>query len=307
MAFVQAKCENCGGILTVDDSLKAANCPYCGIAYIVQDSINHYNSYTKIDHLHAAVVNVSNEESSEGTLKAADTFILLGKFKEAEEKYKKVTSMAPQNYKGWTGLLVACTNNFSKRIKSEKELKLLGNYSRSAKLLSNAEERENVTAKFETYVDEQAASNQEELEKYQEELNNTIDRMEQLKSEKADLVVSFESVNEEYNKIVNDKINGNYGPSAASILLWIGAANFGLFAGVAAAMGGNTFWVVLLSIATIACIWGAVMITWGSSDNQQKLSSRKLELKNSIDEIQAEYEALEGKRQSLETSMEIYK
>ena len=49
MPFVQAKCESCGAILTVDSNLKAANCTYCGSAYVVQDSINYYNSFTKVN------------------------------------------------------------------------------------------------------------------------------------------------------------------------------------------------------------------------------------------------------------------
>jgi predicted RNA-binding Zn-ribbon protein involved in translation (DUF1610 family) len=48
MPFVQGKCESCGGILTVDPSLKAANCPFCGAAYVVQDSINYYKTTIQV-------------------------------------------------------------------------------------------------------------------------------------------------------------------------------------------------------------------------------------------------------------------
>ena len=64
MSFVQGKCENCGGILAVDSSLKAANCPFCGAAYVVQDSINYYNTSIKVDNMHADVVNITDESSS---------------------------------------------------------------------------------------------------------------------------------------------------------------------------------------------------------------------------------------------------
>ena len=59
MSFVQGKCESCGGILTVDPSLKAANCPFCGTAYVVQDSINYYNTTIKVETMHADVVNIT--------------------------------------------------------------------------------------------------------------------------------------------------------------------------------------------------------------------------------------------------------
>ena len=45
MPFVQAKCPECGGMLAVDDSKKAANCQFCGEAFIVQEAINNYNTY----------------------------------------------------------------------------------------------------------------------------------------------------------------------------------------------------------------------------------------------------------------------
>ena len=43
MPFVQAKCENCGGILAVDSDQKAAICPFCQMPYVVRDAINNYN------------------------------------------------------------------------------------------------------------------------------------------------------------------------------------------------------------------------------------------------------------------------
>lgn len=44
MSLVQAKCPNCGGDLTIDGKEKAAVCPYCGKAYIVEEAINGYNA-----------------------------------------------------------------------------------------------------------------------------------------------------------------------------------------------------------------------------------------------------------------------
>ena len=75
MPFVQARCENCGGILQVDSSKKAAICPYCGTPYVVQDAINNY--ITNIGNLHADVVNVSNDTSAKARLDAAEAFMKL--------------------------------------------------------------------------------------------------------------------------------------------------------------------------------------------------------------------------------------
>ena len=62
MPFVNAKCTNCGAPLEVDSSKKAAICPYCGDAYVVEEAINNFitNNYTTVEHLHANVVNLNS-------------------------------------------------------------------------------------------------------------------------------------------------------------------------------------------------------------------------------------------------------
>ena len=66
MALVEAKCPNCGGGLRIDNEKKAAVCPFCKEAYIVQEAINNYNyvtnNYTSIENLHAGTVNISTEQ-----------------------------------------------------------------------------------------------------------------------------------------------------------------------------------------------------------------------------------------------------
>lgn len=59
MPVVNARCPNCGGTLHVDNSKRAAICPFCKEAFVVEDAINNYitNNYTTIEHLHADVVN----------------------------------------------------------------------------------------------------------------------------------------------------------------------------------------------------------------------------------------------------------
>ena len=69
MELVQAKCPNCNGVLEVDSGLKAAICPYCNTAYIVQEAIHHY-SVNHIQNIHANVVNVLQ--------KPEDDFVIRG-------------------------------------------------------------------------------------------------------------------------------------------------------------------------------------------------------------------------------------
>ena len=128
MPLVQAKCESCGGNLTVDSNLKAANCPFCGTAYVVQDAINHYNTSVTIEHLHADVVNISDESSSEGRLRAADALMKMNKYGEAEREYLTVTRLAPQNYRGWYGLIESHPCRFSRRLIKRSEFNMLNDY-----------------------------------------------------------------------------------------------------------------------------------------------------------------------------------
>ena len=163
MPFVQGKCESCGGILTVDPSLKAAICPFCGSAYVVQDSINYYNTTIKVDSLHADVVNVSDETTSEGRLKAADAYMKLGQNDKAEAEYKRVTELTPQNYKGWLGLIEARTKNYKKRNKSAKELKLLAGYAKSVRVFVPDEVEDTVLQKYEEYIKNETEKNTKEI------------------------------------------------------------------------------------------------------------------------------------------------
>lgn len=67
MPFVNAKCPNCGGSLQVDNGKRAAVCPFCKEAYVVEDAINNYitNNFTTIDNLHADVVNINSNPDFE--------------------------------------------------------------------------------------------------------------------------------------------------------------------------------------------------------------------------------------------------
>ena len=110
MAFVQAKCTNCGGVLAVDNSQDAAVCPFCNTPYVVEKAINNYNITNNIQ---ANVVNVYGNDGSleiEHLLKNAETFLKLKKYKDAEEKYKEASDKYPDDYRGWFGYALSHLN-----------------------------------------------------------------------------------------------------------------------------------------------------------------------------------------------------
>ena len=164
MPFVQGKCENCGGILAVDSSLKAAICPFCGAAYVVQDSINYYNTSIKVENMHADVVNITDESSSEARLKAAKAYMRISDYEKAEKEYKKVTELAPQNHLGWHGLIDSHTHHYSKRIRSNKELSKLEEYAKTVLTFAPVEEGAELLSEFRRYAKaEQEQNNVEKL------------------------------------------------------------------------------------------------------------------------------------------------
>lgn len=183
MPFVQGKCESCGGILTVDPSLKAANCPFCGSAYVVQDSINYYNTTIKVESMHADVVNVSDERTSEGRLKAAKAFMKLGKYANAAEEFKRVTELTPQNYLGWLGLIESTTNNYSKRIKYNTERKILEDYAKSVIVFAPDSKSEELLADYNKYIEIENKKNEQEITELNEELTKLNDERSQLKNQ----------------------------------------------------------------------------------------------------------------------------
>ena len=159
MAWTQGKCESCGGILAVDSSLKTATCPFCGSTYVIQDAINNYNTNIKIDSLHADVVNVSDETSAEGRLRAADAYMKMGKFQEAEMEYKNVTVLTPQNYLGWLGLIEAKSLNYTRRLVSKSDFKIYDDYVKSVKALAGKDTADITLRKFNEYINNEIIKN----------------------------------------------------------------------------------------------------------------------------------------------------
>ena len=108
MPFVKAKCTNCGGSLQVDPAKKAAVCPFCNQAYVVQDAINNY-----VTNIHANVVNITDDRSANARIKAAEAFLKLREWDKANQSYIEVCDLTPQDYRGWWGRIQAITHEFS--------------------------------------------------------------------------------------------------------------------------------------------------------------------------------------------------
>ena len=211
MPFVQGKCENCGGILTVDPNLKAANCPFCGAAYVIQDAINYCNTTVNVGNvetMHADVVNMYDESSSEGKIKAANAYLKLGKFEQAYFDFVRVTELAPQNYLGWLGLIESSTNNYTKRIRSTRELCKLKDYSKYVLTLAPIGKGEVILKKFICYMESEEKYNDLEKKQIDLELTDPETEFNQLE----DIICSLQSDMSKYeSKIAALKLHNNNG------------------------------------------------------------------------------------------------
>ena len=299
MPFVQGKCESCGGILTVDPSLKAANCPFCGSAYVVQDSINYYNTTIKVETMHADVVNVSDESTSEGRIKAADALMKLGKFEQAELDYKKATELTPQNHKGWLGLIEAHTHKYQKRIKSAKELRTLADYAKSVKTFAPEGTSKELLQKYEMYRNEETIKNNTDISVYNNAIVEQTNTWNQLDAQEKSLRDVF---NQNRNRIsdltikINKYQKTNHRKAEiiwTSILLVVGVV--GLFAYIVPGL-------IHLLAAGVPCfllIYGTVQ------DNSRK---KEIEYLNpEQDKIQAQIYGLTSQKNSLYTAIEANK
>lgn len=223
MPFVQGKCENCGGVLAVDPSLNVANCPFCGTAYVVQDSINNYNTSIKVESMHANVVNVVDESSSEARLKAGAAYLKIGKFDFAEKEYQFVTKTAPQNYLGWLGLIESKSNNYSRRIKSASELRLLNEYALSASTLAPSGSNNSIIEKCISYLRNEEERNAVEKESIAKVLADCANQLKPLFDESKSLSEQIEQKEKRLSYLTsNNNLNTSNSVTKYGCFLGIG-------------------------------------------------------------------------------------
>ena len=117
MPFVQGKCENCGGVLAVDPSQKAAICPFCGVAYVVQDSINYYNTTMNIS---ANVVNFYGDSKAQSDFEVVGG--VLEKYTGASTDVdipNNVTIIGRKAFSGCIGITKVCIPDSVTQIQEE--------------------------------------------------------------------------------------------------------------------------------------------------------------------------------------------
>ena len=88
--FTPAKCTNCGASLTVDPSQKAAVCPFCNSAYIVEKAIQEYNIQVSGNlTVNGAQINI-NGKNLDNLLERAEQCASSGDFDKAMDYFNEV-------------------------------------------------------------------------------------------------------------------------------------------------------------------------------------------------------------------------
>lgn len=106
MAFVPARCTQCGGDIEVDNTKEAGICKHCGTAFVTEKAIMNYNTYiTNHNSFVGANVTMNVSSELEQLVSAAEGFSKLGEYDNAFKTYESIIEKYPQDVRGWLGCL----------------------------------------------------------------------------------------------------------------------------------------------------------------------------------------------------------
>ena len=162
MSLVKAKCPNCGIVHEVDSDKKAAVCPRCNEAYVVEDAITSYMTSKENDDSDGGFVR--DDRSSGARIKAGEAFLKIKQWDKADEAFRDACDLTPQNYYGWWGRIRALTEEFTRFLDDtgarniyiharETKLKQLEDLYSSAATFAPEDIRESLSRTFTAYAD----------------------------------------------------------------------------------------------------------------------------------------------------------
>lgn len=121
MPLVPAKCTVCGAVLSIESTKEAAVCQSCGNAFVVENAINNYNTYNNtVNNITADTVIVNAESEKEQLYRNAETFRKLGRYEKAKSYYDNLVKDYSDDWRGWWGLILCETEDFTVLSKEER-------------------------------------------------------------------------------------------------------------------------------------------------------------------------------------------
>lgn len=183
MPFVAAACENCGGPLRYDAVLKKWNCEHCGYINEKENPIQIVTASIDDFHLKGMQFDTPMTVEMKMKLNAAEAALTLGKYKDAEYRFRRLSDEIPQEYRVWWGQIRARTKELTAEVNHNRELdKLCALYDSMMHFVPTTE-RDELEQRFMAYIQLQ-----------EERLRQRIDALEQREK---DLHRNYESVQED--------------------------------------------------------------------------------------------------------------
>ena len=99
MAFVPAKCTQCGAAIEVDESKDAGICKYCGTPFVTEKAINNYNTYVT-NNFEGANINVLGSDIN-NLLSLSQSALEASNFQEAYDYANKVLEIDMNSSSAW--------------------------------------------------------------------------------------------------------------------------------------------------------------------------------------------------------------
>ena len=178
MAFVAAKCPQCGGNIQVDDTKEAGICPFCKTAFVTEKAIHNY---------HVNIVNnvdtvIVQSDAFRITSERCTGFLKVGDYRRAFD----VAAEAPEKFPGKLGaylLYLECAEKMYPEVLPDgMQEKFVYNYQCALKLLPSAEEEERAAMmRVKVYCERIAEAVQEQRARRAEEERRRAEQEEQAK------------------------------------------------------------------------------------------------------------------------------
>ena len=91
------------------------------------------------------------ERDAEARMKAAEAFMKIHQYKEAQGAYNDASSLTPQNYMCWWGQVCAITENFTKKYKTKSELDIIRSLYEKALAFVPPQNKSSIEQQFSVY------------------------------------------------------------------------------------------------------------------------------------------------------------
>lgn len=148
--------------------------------------------------------------SLERLLQNSQTYLKLGNYEAAAEVCVTVTREFPEDYRGWWGLIVCATHNFSKIMLDQSELNTWFGYAKQLSEPKDFDELEKIYVEYTREnsvldVDDDIRAVDERIKNYNSIINNIAKQVSSTQNEKMNRLQSYHSQVNKINKFIAEQ------------------------------------------------------------------------------------------------------